>query len=132
MQVSLVLQLTPQVHLLFRLRRASSSGVTHQLRPDLLQVLMDTARLPQPFVWTRRQRSCKAKPRRWQPALAEIVICVIFELARADRWNARHQYERIILRQLGSYKLPYALRMTIGLEEENRATLEAIREFKRL
>src|SRR5215813_12106003 len=77
MQVSLVLQLTPQVHLLFRLRRASSSGVTHQLRPDLLQVLMDTARLPKPVVWTRRQRSCKAKPRSLQPALAQIPIGVL-------------------------------------------------------
>jgi histidinol-phosphate aminotransferase len=39
--------------------------------------------------------------------------------------------KRIILRQLGSYKLPHALRMTIGLEEENRAALDALREFKR-
>ncbi len=40
--------------------------------------------------------------------------------------------KRIILRQLASYKLPHALRMTIGLEEENRATLAALREFKSL
>jgi histidinol-phosphate aminotransferase len=39
--------------------------------------------------------------------------------------------KRIILRQLGSYKLPHALRMTIGLEEENRAALSALSEFKR-
>ena len=37
--------------------------------------------------------------------------------------------KRLILRQLGSYKLPDALRMTIGLEHENRATLDALREF---
>jgi histidinol-phosphate aminotransferase len=37
---------------------------------------------------------------------------------------------RIILRQLGNYKLPKALRMTIGLEDENRATLDALREFQ--
>ena len=36
---------------------------------------------------------------------------------------------RIILRQVGSYKLPHALRMTIGLEHENRAVLDALREF---
>ncbi len=36
---------------------------------------------------------------------------------------------RIILRQLGAYQLPHALRMTIGLEHENRATLDALREF---
>jgi histidinol-phosphate aminotransferase len=37
--------------------------------------------------------------------------------------------KRIILRQVGAYKLPHALRMTIGLEHENRATLDALREF---
>jgi histidinol-phosphate aminotransferase len=37
--------------------------------------------------------------------------------------------KRIILRQLVNYKLPKALRMTIGLEEENRAALDALREF---
>jgi len=36
---------------------------------------------------------------------------------------------RIILRQVGAYGLPHALRMTIGLEEENRAVLEALHEF---
>ncbi len=36
---------------------------------------------------------------------------------------------RLILRQLVNYKLPHALRMTIGLEEENRAVLDALREF---
>ncbi len=39
--------------------------------------------------------------------------------------------KRIITRQLGAYKLPNALRMTIGLEQENRAVLDALREFKR-
>ncbi len=37
--------------------------------------------------------------------------------------------KRIILRQLSAYKLPQALRMTIGLEHENRAVLDALREF---
>ncbi|MBT3071645.1 histidinol-phosphate transaminase [Rhodomicrobium sp. Az07] len=36
---------------------------------------------------------------------------------------------RIILRQVGAYKLPHALRMTIGLEEENYTVLEALHEF---
>lgn len=36
---------------------------------------------------------------------------------------------RIILRQVGAYKLPHALRMTIGLEDENRAVLDALGEF---
>lgn len=38
--------------------------------------------------------------------------------------------KRIITRQLAAYKLPNALRMTIGSEEENRAALDALREFK--
>ncbi|MGC2628762.1 MAG: histidinol-phosphate transaminase [Rhodomicrobium sp.] len=37
--------------------------------------------------------------------------------------------KRIITRQLSAYKLPNALRMTIGLEQENRAVLDALREF---
>jgi histidinol-phosphate aminotransferase len=36
---------------------------------------------------------------------------------------------RIILRQLGAYQLPNALRMTIGLADENRATVEALGAF---
>ncbi len=39
--------------------------------------------------------------------------------------------KRIILRQLGAYKLPNGLRMTIGLESENRAALDALHEFVR-
>jgi histidinol-phosphate aminotransferase len=39
--------------------------------------------------------------------------------------------KRIILRQVSAYKLPHALRMTIGLEHENLATLNALREFAR-
>ncbi len=38
--------------------------------------------------------------------------------------------KRIIARQLAAYKLPNALRLTIGLEQENRAALDALREFK--
>jgi histidinol-phosphate aminotransferase len=43
--------------------------------------------------------------------------------------DAHLNAKRIILRQLGAYKLPHALRMTIGLEHENRAALDALREF---
>ena len=43
--------------------------------------------------------------------------------------DAHLNERRIILRQLGSYKLPHALRMTVGLEHENRAVLDALREF---
>jgi histidinol-phosphate aminotransferase len=36
---------------------------------------------------------------------------------------------RIIARRVTSYALPDALRLTIGLEEENRAVVDALREF---
>jgi histidinol-phosphate aminotransferase len=43
--------------------------------------------------------------------------------------DAHLNAKRIILRQVGAYKLPDALRMTVGLEHENRAVLDALREF---
>jgi histidinol-phosphate aminotransferase len=35
----------------------------------------------------------------------------------------------LVLRALGNYKLPHALRMTIGTEEANRLVLDALRDF---
>jgi histidinol-phosphate aminotransferase len=35
----------------------------------------------------------------------------------------------LVLRALGNYKLPHALRLTIGTEEANRLVVEALREF---
>ncbi len=43
--------------------------------------------------------------------------------------DAHLNAKRIILRHVGAYKLPHALRMTIGLDHENRAVLDALREF---
>ena len=43
--------------------------------------------------------------------------------------DAHLNAKRIILRQVGAYKLPHALRMTVGLAHENRAVLDALREF---
>ena len=43
--------------------------------------------------------------------------------------DAHLNAKRIILRQLGAYKLPHALRMTVGLEHENRAVLDGLLEF---
>jgi histidinol-phosphate aminotransferase len=37
--------------------------------------------------------------------------------------------KRIIARQVGAYGLPNALRITVGLEEHNRAVVNALREF---
>jgi histidinol-phosphate aminotransferase len=35
----------------------------------------------------------------------------------------------LILRQVGAYKLPNALRMTVGTEEANRLAVTALGEF---
>ena len=35
----------------------------------------------------------------------------------------------LILRQVGAYKLPNALRMTVGTEEANRLVVTALAEF---
>ena len=35
----------------------------------------------------------------------------------------------LVLRGLGNYKLPHALRMTVGTEEANRLVVEGLRDF---
>jgi len=35
----------------------------------------------------------------------------------------------LILRQVGAYKLPHALRMSVGTEEANRLVVKALAEF---
>ena len=35
----------------------------------------------------------------------------------------------LILRQVGAYKLPNALRMSVGTEEANRLVVQALKEF---
>ncbi|MGB8040840.1 MAG: histidinol-phosphate transaminase, partial [Pseudolabrys sp.] len=35
----------------------------------------------------------------------------------------------LILRQVGVYKLPNALRMSVGTEEANRLVVQALKEF---
>ena len=46
--------------------------------------------------------------------------------ANADAFLTRRG---LVLRALGNYKLPHALRMTIGTEEANRLVVEGLREF---
>jgi histidinol-phosphate aminotransferase len=43
--------------------------------------------------------------------------------------NAFLMKRGLILRQVGGYKLPHALRMTVGSEEANRLVVEALAEF---
>jgi histidinol-phosphate aminotransferase len=35
----------------------------------------------------------------------------------------------LVLRQVGAYNLPHALRMTVGTEEANRLVVSALSEF---
>ena len=46
--------------------------------------------------------------------------------ADADKFLTRRG---LILRQVGAYKLPHALRMSVGTEEANRLVVAALREF---
>jgi histidinol-phosphate aminotransferase len=46
--------------------------------------------------------------------------------AEADAFLTRRG---LVLRQLGAYKLPNALRMTVGSEEANRLAVKALKEF---
>jgi histidinol-phosphate aminotransferase len=43
--------------------------------------------------------------------------------------NAFLMKRGLILRQVGSYKLPHALRMSVGTAEANRLVVEALAEF---
>lgn len=47
----------------------------------------------------------------------------------ADAADAFLKSRRIILRRVGAYRLPNALRATIGMEAENRAVVAALAEF---
>jgi len=46
--------------------------------------------------------------------------------AEADAYLTRRG---LVLRALNNYKLPHALRMTIGTEEANRLVVEGLRDF---
>ena len=66
------------------------------------------------------------------PDSAANFVLIPFETApgrTAQDADAHLNAKRIILRQVGAYKLPHALRMTVGLAHENRAVLDALREF---
>lgn len=51
------------------------------------------------------------------------------EAHRAAKADAFLLQRGIVMRQVGNYKLPNALRMSVGTEEANRATVSALAEF---
>ncbi|MGC1504143.1 MAG: histidinol-phosphate transaminase [Sulfitobacter sp.] len=88
---------------------------------------------------------CRTENARWRTwmadALAEIgvpsdVSCANFVLARmasaedADACNAYLASQGLLVRPVGSYKLPHCLRITVGDEASCRRVVHAIRQFK--
>lgn len=88
---------------------------------------------------------CRTENARWRTwmadALAEIgvpsdVSCANFVLARmasaedADACNAYLASQGLLVRPVGSYKLPNCLRITVGDEASCRRVVHAIRQFK--
>lgn len=88
---------------------------------------------------------CRAENARWRTwmadALAEIgvpsdVSCANFVLARmanaqdAEDCNAYLSSQGLLVRPVGSYKLPNCLRITVGDEASCRRVVHAIRQFK--
>ena len=49
--------------------------------------------------------------------------------SRQGRRRVPHRARGLILRQVGGYKLPNALRMSVGTEEANRLVVAALKEF---
>ncbi len=88
---------------------------------------------------------CRAENARWRgwmaDALAEIgvpsdVSCTNFILARfssAEEATACNDYltsQGLLVRPVGSYKLPHCLRITVGDEASSRRVVHAVRQFK--
>jgi histidinol-phosphate aminotransferase len=64
------------------------------------------------------------------PSVANFVLIHFSEKGKtADEADAFLTRRGLVLRGLKNYKLPHALRMTIGTEEANRLVVEGLREF---
>jgi histidinol-phosphate aminotransferase len=63
------------------------------------------------------------------PSVANFVLIMFPDAKRAAEANAFLMKRGLILRQVGAYKLPNALRMTVGSEEANRLVVKALAEF---
>jgi histidinol-phosphate aminotransferase len=66
------------------------------------------------------------------PSIGNFVLVTFAGGAEAASAASAHLESRgIIARAMGAYGLPASLRLTVGLEEENRAVVEALQEFVR-
>jgi histidinol-phosphate aminotransferase len=63
------------------------------------------------------------------PSVANFVLIMFKDAKTAGEANAFLMKRGLILRQVGAYKLPNALRMTVGSEEANRLVVKSLAEF---
>jgi histidinol-phosphate aminotransferase len=63
------------------------------------------------------------------PSAANFVLIHFKDAKAAADANAALMKRGLILRQVTSYKLPAALRMSVGTEEANRLAVQTLREF---
>jgi histidinol-phosphate aminotransferase len=63
------------------------------------------------------------------PSAANFVLIHFADEKTAERANAFLMKRGLVLRQVGAYKLPQALRMSVGTEEANRLAVQALRDF---
>ena len=65
------------------------------------------------------------------PSVANFVLIHFADTKSATDANAFLMKRGLVLRQVGAYKLPNALRMTVGSEEANRLVVKALADFLR-
>jgi len=90
------------------------------------------------------QRASRELVQTWRPRLTQAIrgfgfdvlpsagnfVLVMFEdAARASAANDHLNTRGIIVRPVGGYGLPNALRITVGTEDQNRAVIDALSEF---
>jgi histidinol-phosphate aminotransferase len=63
------------------------------------------------------------------PSVANFVLIHFADVKTAKEADAFLIKRGLILRQVGAYKLPHALRMTVGTEEANHLVVKALAEF---
>jgi histidinol-phosphate aminotransferase len=63
------------------------------------------------------------------PSVANFVLIHFADVKTATEADAFLTKRGLVLRQVGAYKLPHALRMTVGSEEANRLVVKALSEF---
>jgi len=63
------------------------------------------------------------------PSVANFVLIHFPDVKAATAADAFLTKRGLILRQVGAYKLPAALRMSVGTEEANRLVVQGLKDF---